>query len=131
MPRYILPALTALFLVACGPEESGSTGDPPAISDLALTPDTIGAGTPVRLDGHVNFEDPDADVRFLAVELRAAGGIVQRLPDVAVSGTGAAGRVDFQLLLQVPSPMEVTVAVWLVDGQENESNALEANVVVQ
>ncbi len=131
MSRYILPALTAVFLVACGGEESGDAGEPPAISDLALTPGTINAGAATRLDGQVSFEDPDADVRFLALELRAAGGVVQRLPDVALSGTTTQGRVAFQLLLQVPAPTEMTVAVWLVDGEENESNALESKLVVE
>lgn len=131
MFRSVAVAALLLSVAACGEESSDSTGAAPTISELTLTPDTITVGTATRLDGQLQFEDADADVRFLAVELRPAVGPAQRLPDVAVQGSAAAGRVDFLLMLQVPAPAEVKIAVWLVDAEENESNTLEAQVVAE
>jgi len=117
----------------CADDGGGDPGAPPTVSNLALTPETVTAGSLVTLSGTMRFSDPDGDVALLVSELELPGGATQPGPETPVAGAAGitTGDVPFQLALQTSAPGALTVRVWLVDTKGNPSNTLEAVVTVE
>ena len=80
----------------------------------------------------MDFEDVDGDVSevFFGIALDSVDQ-GENSQEVAEADGLSSGRAAFILLLQPPEPGDVTVSVWLVDAEGNESNTLSETIVAE
>jgi hypothetical protein len=127
MRAHFLALLVTLEVLACGCAADDEGGTPPSISDLSLSPTSLSTGQQNVVTGTFAFEDDDADVLELDVDLELPDGTRQSLPatDVQDSAGDAVGTITLTLAIVPPSPGRYTFQLWLVDAAGGESNRLE------
>jgi len=113
----------ALLSSGCGSEDAGA---PPAIANMTYAPSTIPVGTPTTITGSLDFDDPDADAREIAMNLVDAAGTRQSVGavDVAAARGRTSGTLAFALFVQPLISGAITLEVFLIDDQGNQSNVL-------
>lgn len=130
-----LPAIfglvAALGVTGCGGDDGGDESTAPDISTLRFEPGSIPSGQQTIVTGRLRFTDPDGDVDHLLGAL-ALGETRQEIAPVDIAGVDGIteGEVLFQLVLQPPAAMPLSIEVWLVDGDGNTSNHLSGAIEV-
>ena len=119
------------LVAACGDEPDAGTA--PMISDLTYSPASGTVGTQINISGQFYFEDLDADVSGLGVEIELPDGSKQTLPTQAPQGTRGvnAGTIMFALALLPPTAGTYDFDIWLTDDGGNASNRLSGTIEVQ
>lgn len=128
----IFGLVAALGITGCGGDDGdGDASTAPDISALSFDPGSIPSGQQTVVTGRLSFSDPDGDVDHLT-GVFALGETRQMLAPVPITGVDRVteGEVTFQLLLQPPAAMPLTVEVWLVDAEGNASNHLSGEIAV-
>lgn len=128
----VLLALSLAVLTAgCGDDPDAGTA--PTISDLTYSPSSGTVGTQINVSGQFYFEDLDADVSGLGVELELPDGSTQSLPTTAPQGTRGvnAGTIMFALAIIPPTAGTYTFEIWLTDDGANASNRLSGTLDIQ
>lgn len=127
MSRKLASSLLVV-LAACS-----DGGDPPEISNLTMTPQTVPVGAATTVSGTMNFSDADGDVDKIAAAVIVPGGARTELDPVPVQTVGdpTAGMVNYAFLIAPPSPGSYTVELWLIDDSGNESNLLSGQLLAQ
>jgi hypothetical protein len=129
----ILSFASASF-VGCGGSSSGETDpDPPAISNLALTPTEIPVGKLTTVSGTVDFSDKNSDVSQLAIDVTLPTGARQSVGKTEVQGAKGkpGGPVAVALFLQPPVAGQYLVDVYLIDAKGHESNHLRTTLTAK
>lgn len=110
---------------ACATDEDDGT--PPSISNLSFTPTSLKTGQQNVITGTFAFEDRDADVLELDIELELPDGSRESLPatDVRDSAGDIVGTVALTLAVVPPTPGAYAFELWLVDAAGGVSNRLE------
>ena len=132
-----LISLASLTFVACGGSTSGSAAetdpDPPAISNLVLSPTDIPVGKVSTVSGTVDFADKNADVSQLAIDVTLPSGAKQSSGKTELQGAkgNPGGRVAVAIFPQPPVAGRYLVEVYVVDAKGHESNHLNATLTAK
>lgn len=128
--RFAAIILAAIVAACSGDDSPETTGTAPVIADLSYTPSTVTVGEPSVIQGRLAFEDADADVTDLAVELRSSAvGAAQAMPRQKTNSTGIAkGELQLVLAVAAPAAGDYEFSVHLVDAQGHESNRLSGTL---
>lgn len=124
-------AVLAAIVPACSDDDSPETaGTAPIIADLSYTPSTVKVGEQSVVQGRLAFEDADADVTEIAVDLRSsAAGAAQAMPRQKTNSTGIAkGELQLVLAVVAPAAGDYEFSVHLVDARGHESNRLSGTL---
>ena len=128
----ILVTLSMMALVSgCGDEADSGTA--PTIADLTYSPASGAVGVQINISGQFYFEDVDADVSGMGLEVELPDGSTQSVPAQAPQGTRGvnAGNIMFVFALQAPSAGTYGFDIWLTDDGGNASNRLSGAIEVQ
>lgn len=124
-------AVLAAIVPACSADDSPEkAGTAPIIADLSYTPSSVKVGEQSVIQGRLAFEDVEADVTELAVELKSsAAGAAQAMPRQKTNATGLAkGELQLVLAVAAPAAGDYEFSVYLVDAQGHESNRLSGTL---
>ncbi len=114
--RTFTPALLSL-LFACGLFLCDSSGEPPVLSDLTLSPSDIAVGTPTTVRASLRYGDPDGDILEVLFAIQGPGAdVTQTLPITGDRGTAGQLQVDLQLTLPAAGMYEVTLRIRDANG---------------
>lgn len=128
--RFVAAVFAATVAGCSGDDSPETSGTAPIIADLSYTPSTVKVGEQSVIQGRLAFEDADADVTELAVELRSsAAGTAQAMPRQKTNSTGIAkGELQLVLVVAAPAAGDYEFSVHLVDAQGHESNRLSGTL---
>jgi hypothetical protein len=125
---YLL-AIASIGLSGCS--GAGSTPpdgpeDAPKVADLTCTPGDVTVGAAATITGRFAFEDVNADVSEVAIEVLAPGAtLAMKAPRSAVDAAHhASGELSFFVQLVPPSAGDYVLTVYAVDAKQHESNRL-------
>jgi hypothetical protein len=122
-------SLTFGTLAGCSGADADA-GSAPSISNLSYDPAEVKVGAQTTIQGQLAFEDADADVHEVAVEVwGASASQKQALPRQRIqAGAQASGQLAVLLVFLAPAAGDYHFAVHVVDAKGHESNRLEGLV---
>ncbi len=116
-------ALAVTGLVACASETDA--GDPPTLTDLALTPTTLDVGKATLIEGTATIGDADGDAKSLEGELVSPSGQKAILSGQPFNAGGVkSAPIKVQLNVVLPAAGDYTLSIWAVDQSGNTSGKL-------
>jgi hypothetical protein len=118
--------LPLLAIVACSDDAATQVvnGAAPKISNMVLMPDTVKVGQQVSLQGTVDFEDADGDLKTLVANLKVGGQSISSESAVQNLTGQKSGTAALGVTLVIPSEGPVELSATLVDAKGNRSNTL-------
>ena len=119
----------AALLAGCG-SDSASSGTPPTISALSITPMDVTVGMSNTLTASLTVDDPEGDESEVDVTIKIPSGASQALPPTMIQGAGATTAVPLQvfLVLDPPTAGAYDLTFQCTDAEGNQSNALSTTV---
>lgn len=125
----LLLALGALG-AGCGSDDEG---DAPEITDLVVTPTTVGVGMAQAITATISFSDADGDLASAGVAVAPEGGEETALEPAAVEGAEGttAGQFQLGISLQLPAAGSYEMRFWLEDEAGNKSKRRTATITAQ
>lgn len=119
----------ATLLAGCSDDDaSEASGTAPQIADLSYTPTTLKVGAQAIVQGRIAFEDADADVAELTIELRTAAGTQAMKPQKTNTTGIAKGELQLVLVVTPPAAGDYDFSVYVIDAQGHASNRLTGTV---
>jgi len=129
-PLVYFLVLTAFLVTAGCQEDVTSTGNPPTISNLRISPQTAGLGqanSTIAVSILVDFEDPDGDL--FALVLLNADGTFAEIPFSSESNE-TQGTVGASINLSTAEAGTTELVIGVEDANGNISDALTGTFTV-
>jgi hypothetical protein len=119
-----------LAIAACSAntDPPASNGAVPKISNMVLTPDMVKVGQQTTLQGTLDFEDADGDLKTLVASIKQGGQVSNNSTPVQNLAGQKAGTAALAFALVIPSEGAVEISATLVDTKGNSSNTLTKTI---
>ncbi len=130
--RFLAFAAVTGSLLACSSDDGSTSGSPPNVTAVTITPTSVAVGKAVTLTGEFQFEDPDGDLSQFSLTMKM-GAQSTTTPKGAIQNVAGqkSGKGIFAASLVAPQAGDVEVALTLYDAGGNASAAFTTVVTAK